>query len=141
MTALAAARDTKCMGTTEKIGLKLKGSTTVYKGGLVHIDAGYLAPAATATGKLVVGRCCDTVVNSGADGAKSVDVEQGIFKWANGESIVQADVGKICYAADDAGTVYLTATGKSIAGIVIAVDSDGVWVQSALALSVALVDT
>lgn len=133
MAALAAERNTPQMADVQRAPLSwpVKGSTTIYKGSLVALNAGYAAPGATATSRIAVGRALQTVVNSGADGAKRVTVEEGVFKWANdgGDPIVAASVGGTAYITDDQ-TVSVTATGKSAAGKVIQLDSDGVWVRT-----------
>lgn len=140
MSALTAARDTKARECQPmaRTAYPVKGSTTIYAGSLVVISAGYLIPGATATGKIAAGRACATIVNAGSDGAVNLEVDEGVFKWGNGESIAVADIGKACYVSTDAGDVFLTSSGKSIAGVIEGVDSDGVWVRTSLALSVAL---
>lgn len=139
MTALAAARNTKAKGEIVLQSYPVKDDAVIYKGAMVCLDAGYLKPAVTGTGLVIVGMAAESVDNTnGGDGGANCDVHEGCFLWANGESIVQSDVGSIAYAADDAGTVFTTSTGKSIAGAIKAVDSEGVWVVSSLELSLAL---
>src|SRR6185295_16796898 len=46
-------------------------------------------------------------------------------------AFAQSDVGALCYIVDDQ-TVSLSASGKSIAGTVAAVDSSGAWVAIGL---------
>lgn len=133
MAALSAARNTPKMadGLAHELSFPVKGATTIYQGSLVVLNAGFAAPGATATDLIAVGCALETVVNSGADGAKNVRVEQGTFKWANagGDPIVAATRGGVAYITDDQ-TVNVTATGKSAAGKVIQLDSDGVWVRT-----------
>ena len=69
----------------------------------------------------------------GANGAISVQVKRGTFKYGNssaGDLIAQADVGADCYIVDDQ-TVAKTngSSTRSVAGKIIAVDADGVWVK------------
>jgi hypothetical protein len=115
------------------IECKVAATTTIYAGSLVMIDGGYAKPAATATGKVVLGRARQTVDNSaGAAGDKTVEVERGTFKWTNataGDAIAQANVWADAYALDDQ-TVTITATGRSKAGKIVAIEADGVWVES-----------
>lgn len=128
MTALAAERDTRKKQTTEVLDGLIKGNVKIYGGSLVVRDAGYVAPGRTATGLVALGRAKATVDNTGGSaGAYPVEVEPGIFKWANGDSIVQADVGAPAYIVDDQ-TVSKASSGKSLAGTIMGVDSDGVWV-------------
>lgn len=133
MSALAAARNTPQSLDVQRAhqSWKVKGATTIWKGSLVALNAGYAAPGATATSRIATGRALETVVNAGADGAVEVKVEEGIFKWANdgGDPIVAASVGGTAYITDDQ-TVSVTATGKSAAGKIMRLDSDGVWVRT-----------
>jgi len=130
MAALTAPRNTP-----ERIGIPaypVKAATTVHQGSLVVLDAGYAAPGRTATGLIAIGRA-DASATAVAAGDALVPVRAGNFKFANstaGDLIAQADVGADCYIADDQ-TVAKTSAGatRSIAGKVIAVESDGVWVK------------
>lgn len=137
--ALAAVRDTnQLQGYPIPASLELKlAAVKVWQGSLVMVDAGYLKPGAAATGKFAAGMACATVDNSaGAAGDKSVEVKPGVFRWANsasGDLIAQADVGKQCYIVDDQ-TVALTngSSTRSVAGLIVGVDSIGVWVLTGL---------
>jgi hypothetical protein len=128
---LAADRNTP-MKDGELVSVPMATAKKVYAGSLVAADAnGYATPGATAATLTYLGRAEETVDNTGANGAKSVLVRRkAIFKWKNSgtDAVVQADLGKVCYIEDDQ-TVSHTVTGKSIAGKVIAIDSDGVWVE------------
>lgn len=138
MAALSAERNTKERA-GEVLELPVKASTKCYQGGLAVIDAGYAAPGRTATGLIAVGRFEQTFDNSaGAAGAIKARVKQGSFKFANssaGDLIAQANVGADCYIVDDQ-TVALTngTSTRSRAGKIVAVDSDGVWVQLGLGI-------
>lgn len=130
MTAAIAPRDTKKYQNDTVLAIPQKGSTKVFKGTLVVAQAGYAKPGATGLGLIALGRASKTSDNtSGADGAKTVEVEAGIFRWANGDGITQADVGKSAWIVDDS-TVSKASTGKSKAGLIVAVDSAGVWVAT-----------
>lgn len=142
MAALTAIRDTKKLDSSLATlhGFLQKGSTKAWFGALMVLNAGYAAPGTTATGLVAVGRCRKTSDNtSGADGDVYVQVEAGTFKWNNsaaGDAIAQADVGKQCYVVDDNTVAKTDGTGtRSVAGIIQAVDSDGVWVQSGLGIN------
>ena len=73
---------------------------------------------------------CNT---GGADGAETVEVERGIFRFENsaaGDAIGLADIGKRCYLVDDQTVAKTSDNGsRSRAGQVIDVDAQGVWVQ------------
>lgn len=134
--ALSAERNTPQGADVQRspLNFPVKASTKIYKGSLVVLNAGYAAPGSTATGLIAVGRAKKTVDNtSGANGDLSIEVEEGIFKWANagGDAVVAADVGSTVYITDDQ-TVNHTSTGKSAAGKVTQLDTDGVWVRTTL---------
>jgi len=136
MSALATERSTETAGPEYSPrlpkGAKVKGGVKIFKGSLIVLDAGYAKPAVTATGLLCAGLALQTVDNtSGSDGDLTVEQAFVVAKFANGDSIAQADVGAAAYATDDQ-TVAKTSTGKSKIGTIYGVDSDGVWVKLAL---------
>jgi hypothetical protein len=135
MAALAAERSTPQFADIQRAPLSWpQGTNTIFKGSLVVLNAaGFAEPGTAAAAKTAIGRATKTSVNAGAAGAVSVEIEEGVFKWANagGDAVVAADRGLSCYITDDQ-TVNHTATGKSVAGKVIQIDSDGVWVRTAL---------
>lgn len=107
----------------------------IFAGSLVAANAtGFATPGAVATTLTYLGRAEETVDNTGAaPGAKSVLVRRRkAFKFSNyaTDPVVQASLGKVCYIFDDF-TVALTdgAGARSAAGIVVGLDSDGVWVE------------
>jgi len=140
MVALTAARNTPLrMGDIR--AEPLAASIKVFGGSLVMRNAaGYITKGATATGCVGVGRAEATVDNSaGAAGALSLEYRVGTFLFANsasGDLITIADIGKACFIVDDQ-TVAKTdgTTTRSRAGIVEAVDVNGVWVRCDEALT------
>jgi hypothetical protein len=136
MTALAAARSTVRWGGggPERLyELQMAASTTIFQGSLVCLNAsGLLVPGSTATTLRALGRAEETKV-SGASGVTRCKVSTGVFKYANdgGDPVTAAARGAVCYITDDQ-TVSITSTGKSVAGVVVEVDSDGVWVNIGL---------
>ena len=85
----------------------------------------------TATGLISAGRSEAQVDNSaGADGAETVEVRKGVFKYANDATspVTLVHIGAFCYIVDDQ-TVSSNSTGTSAAGKVEQVDADGVWVR------------
>lgn len=107
----------------------------IHKGALIAATAGFYGPAATGTGKRIVGRAAQSVDNTGgAAGAVNVDVhffyERDLFLLANSgtNACVAANRETLCYAEDDQ-TVGNLATGMSAAGIIYDVTSEGVWVE------------
>lgn len=134
MTALSAARNTQ-ERTGEVFDFPVAASTTCQQGGLAVLSAGYVKPGVVATGLVAVGRFEETATAVSA-GDASVRVKRGTFKFANsasGDLIAQADVGNDCYIVDDQTVAKTSATStRSRAGQIVAVDSDGVWVQIGL---------
>lgn len=135
MAALTAARDTRREGFDAitpqfPIPAKMATGVTIYAGGLVAVNAGGFAVPAATTSTRVIGVAEETLTNSGADGAMSIRVRRGAFKFANkaGDLVTQALVGTTCYVEDDQ-TVRLTAAGTIAAGRVAGIESNGVWVE------------
>ena len=133
MAALTAARDTSEISNGARhLILPVKGSTTIYQGALVALDAsGYAVPGSKAATLTAAGRAEETVANTGADGEVSIRVARDVFVFDNATDagkLTAAHVLKPCYIADDQ-TVTATADGASVAGLVIRVDDSGVAVE------------
>jgi hypothetical protein len=112
--------------------LPVKGATTILQGALTVMDGGLACPGRTATGLIAVGIAVTTAANPGADGAATVDVERGTFKFFNhgADAVTAADIQKDCFIVDDQTVAKTAATNtRSIAGTVIDVEGDGVWVR------------
>lgn len=142
MTALSADRNTARMQGDDRSGL-VGASTLIYAGGIVMRNAaGYLVKGATATGAVGVGRAEERVDNSaGANGALAVPYRPGVFLFANSggaDEITIAEIGDVCFIVDDQ-TVAKTdgSSARSPAGLVEAVDANGVWVRFDEALTAA----
>lgn len=131
MAATQARNTSQVSGTF--YALPVKAGVKIFAGTLVAIDAtGHAIPAKTAADLTAAGRAEDTVDNAtGADGDTVITAERGAFQWDNDASspVTQADVGKECYMLDDE-TVTANATGTSVAGRVLQVNSNGVWVET-----------
>lgn len=132
-TALSAARDTPSR-TGERISLTMASNVIIYAGSLVCVDSsGKANPAADTSGFAVVGRASKTIDNRTAVylATRTIEVDKGVFRWANADAIAVADIGKIVYVTDDA-TVNKTGGGQNIiAGTVVDVESAGVWIDTA----------
>ncbi len=117
------------------ISLPVAAAKKIYAGSLVARDAnGDATPGATATTLLGIGRAEEYVDNSGgAAGGKTVNVSKGVFLFVNSEGadlIARADIGNACYIVDDQTVAKTDGTAtRSIAGKVLDVDADGVWVE------------
>ncbi len=142
MGALTKPRDTVEIANGGKtLSLPVKGSTTIYQGSLVALDAnGYAVPGKKAEGLTAAGRAEETVENKGADGDLVIRVTRGVFVFANtgtaANKVTAAHVLKPCYIQDDQ-TVTTLATGASVAGLVIRVDDTGVAVEIGSGLTAA----
>lgn len=129
------ARDTKEMQSAFAMDLSfpVAASTTIEKGKFVAVNAGgYLVEMSATTGLHAVGRAEEDVDNSsGANGALNCKCRQGIFKWANDatDTVVAADIGDTAYGEGD-DTVGNDNTGTSVAGRIVQLDTDGVWVAT-----------
>lgn len=138
MVALAANRDTKeAIGDNLEYGMA--ANAVLYVGALAVISAtGFLQPGTTAVGLKAAGAVTEFTSNAGgANGAKKGKIKPGIFKFDNlaADLVVAADVGNDCFIADDQ-TVAKTNGGatRSVAGKVIDLDANGVWVKIGFAI-------
>ncbi|KAA0225824.1 MAG: hypothetical protein AKCLJLPJ_01583 [Fimbriimonadales bacterium] len=124
------------------VNYKVAAATTIYKGALVGVNSsGFVVPMNHATANLkFLGFAEETVVNSGADGDKSVRVTKtGSGVYVDPSGIVQADIGKEVYAKTDnevqisaigltnaykVGTILgLETTSTGVAGVRVRVDN------------------
>lgn len=125
MISFAADRDTP-----ERDGrfVELTAGAAIAKGEMVAIlstDA-EAYPAADVANYAVLGRAEVTA----AEGAK-VLVKRGTFRWTNGDSFADGDIGKLCYAKDKTAVwKAATATNDIPAGRIVDVDAYGVWVDT-----------
>lgn len=141
MTALTASRRTPTRS-HRSFTASLAAATMIYAGALVAINAsGYLVPASADATLRIVGIAAQYADNSaGANGAIAAKYTTPICLLANsagGDAIAAANVGAICYAVDDQ-TVALTSGGgaRPVAGEIVSVDADGVWVDVATAAAI-----
>jgi hypothetical protein len=150
MTALAAARNTPKLGPGETIlsmiDVPLKALTVVYQGGIVVLDTtGYGVAATAAVGLIACGilnserSAAPSLTGGASNGDVIARVAQGVFRMANGDTIAQVNVGQVCYLLDDATVTKADGSGaRSVAGIIVGVDSSGVYVSMSLQLSRAI---
>lgn len=136
MTALAKDRTkTKTRSTTRRIPLKMAAGAKIYGGSIVCLNAtGFAVAGANTAGLRVMGRAAKQVDNTGgADGAKSIDVDRGIFKFELGsQAPVQATVGLPVFVQDDqtVGKGGAATSAGVFAGLLHELDTDGSpWVD------------
>ena len=133
MTALSADRMTPVRGDKEIHSFGVKAGAKIYAGALVVLNAGYAAPGSAAAGLIAAGRAEHYADNSaGANGDINVKVRAGIFQFKNSAAadlIAVTEIGTDCYVVDDQ-TVAKTSNSnaRSVAGKVMGVDANGVWV-------------
>lgn len=136
---LSAARDTKSRDVSwqHEMSVKMKGSTTIYKGSMVALSGGYALPAAATNGLVGYGVAAETKTNDGSDGDESIRVKFGVFGFATkgGDAPTAANVGGKVFMHDDS-TVKATVGTSGEAGVLIEVDSAGVaWVAMGYLIS------
>lgn len=111
-----------------------RGATaTVFHGSLVGLLAGRVVPASADPNIRVVGRATVRDAISETAATDNVRVDEGTSQWANGDAIAVADIGLPAFAQDDQ-TVHLSSNGglRPFAGIIMDVDTLGVWVFSSV---------
>jgi len=132
------------VATTPRNTDRLLASSALWRSFPVGADQvaqyGWLAMIDQATGMCVVGGSGAGYIGAGrfagpidatgkADGELVVDVDFGVFYWANssgGDAIGAADFGKACYVVDNQTVALTDASGtRSVAGIVYEVRADG----------------
>jgi hypothetical protein len=139
---------TASINTPERPGnittLPVAATTALFAGILLATNSsGYLVQAADTAGLRVQGRCEADVDNSGGNaGDVTADAKKGVFRFDNSatNAVDADDIGKDCYV-EDFQTVAETSTHKVVAGRVVAVDADGVWVDTRYAARVPSADT
>jgi len=118
----------------ELIGVPVAGGALIHAGALVCANAnGLVVEGKTEADLTYLGRAEQYIDNTaGADGAIVLQVRRGVmFQWANAadDPITQASVGKLCYVEDNQTVAKTNGTNtRSAAGVVFALDSNGVWV-------------
>jgi hypothetical protein len=129
MAALTADRSTISKELGRSISLRVKASTTIYKGALVAVDAtGYAKPAADAASEVPIGVAREGADNSsGADGAIRVQVQKGVFAFNNvGTVLTVADTGLPAYVSSDNEVEKIAGvTNNIVAGTVDDFDDGG----------------
>ena len=106
------------------------GATRLFSGGLWALDSDLkLQPAADAAGLQVAGLGVVPVDNRASLGLTAAPVG-GIWRLANSVAhpLTRAHRRRPCFVEDDC-TVASTSTHLVLAGLVVDVDSDGVWVD------------
>lgn len=119
----------------ELIPQPVAAATMIYGGHMVALNASGLAVPASAVAALTVVGVSDEYADNTAGAAGDVQVivrrhKTWSFTNSSADAVTQAMVGKPCYVVDSttvAGTSNNNA--RPVAGSVVAVDADGVWVE------------
>jgi len=131
MTALTKARNTP-QKEGDVFAFNVAQNTKGFAGSIVFISDGNAHPAVLGLGYVVVGRAEHDYDNSGGNsGDIQVRVRRGIFKFSNhaSDAIERESIGTDCYIVDDQTVAATSGSNtRSRAGIVTAIDTDGVWV-------------
>ena len=111
--------------------LPMAAASTIFAGSLVAVNGdGFAVPGSTATGLTAAGRAEEAKTNGVTAGAEIVRVRRGTFKFANLEADPVTKLLTTCYIADDQTVAATSGTNtRSVAGKVLAIDADGVWVE------------
>jgi hypothetical protein len=110
---------------------KIAAATMIWNGALVAVNAaGYIVPAGTTAGTIVVGIAQSREDNTaGAAGDKEVAVltclRVNLLNATAGAAIALAHYGRLVYALDDQ---TVTNAAGIVAGVCDLIDNDGVWV-------------
>jgi len=139
-TIAPAAALTEATSTPYRPGIAggfIQASNVVYGGAIAAIDTttGKIVPATDSTNLMVVGCIRQTSDNGGISSAnysvtRKISAQRGVFRWDNGDSYTAADVGQVCYIEDDHTVQKAASATQDIpVGVIVEVDSDGVWVD------------
>lgn len=117
------------------LGVAIAAGVSVLAGTIAVLNAdGFGQMGATANDLIYVGCFEESADNSaGLDGDVKAKVRrEKAFNWENDatDPVTQANLGQVCYIVDNQ-TVAATDGGgtRSTAGVVWAIDEDGVWVK------------
>lgn len=105
MAVIAAEIQLEWRGEVRLQDLPLLAATKCWKGAILAYDAaGFIISMSDTAGLKMAGIANETVDNTGASGAKSIEVANGEVKLP-GSSLEQADAGRLVYAGGDSQTV------------------------------------
>lgn len=119
--------------TGDLLSLPIAATVTCYAGGMAVVKADGTVRPAIVDGSAPV---CKGVgrfrIRATAVDNTNADIETGVFRWDNHttDPVTDASISAVCYATDD-HTVAATSGNltRTPAGIVVSIDSLGVWVR------------
>lgn len=107
--------------------------TQIHTGALVCLDAeGYAVPGSEAADLTARGVCESGVNNQGLAGDAVVSSRAGVFNFKNSagaDEITRADIGDVAMVVDDETVAKSPNAARSVAGEILDVTPDGVWVR------------
>lgn len=112
--------------------LPVAAAATLYQNSMCCCDANGRLVVASATAGLspVRGVCIAEADNSGGGaGAINGRIRNGIFRVDASGTITIANRGDLCYAVDDEQVALSNAGNRPLAGEIVDVDANGVWVK------------
>lgn len=134
MSALGAGRVTpEWVPNTIIRSYKMKANTQIWEGGIVAVGSdGYAVPGATSTSQVTVGIAQESKLSGSSDGDTLILVHVGVFYVPTDATFDVTAIGSAVYTVNDQ-QVSLTGTGRSLAGVVEAVDGTAnAWVRIGL---------
>lgn len=131
MVALTKDRNTKTRP-GDDFNHPVAAAAIIFAGSILCLNAaGDAVPGSTSTTLVAIGRAEEYVDNSaGAAGDLTVNGRKGVFHFANDGTIARVDIGGSAYIVDDQTVADNDgAATRSVAGEIVDVDADGVWVK------------
>lgn len=132
MSNLANERDTMSRA-FQLLHFLLVATVIVYKGGLAGVfiagaNKGKVQAAGDTANMKVIGMFNDSVDNS--DDGKGVNIKPGCYHLDNSEAnaLSEDHLFQSCYIEDDHTVSSYSGVNAIVAGILIGIDADGVWV-------------
>ncbi|MDM7928670.1 hypothetical protein [Blastomonas fulva] len=135
MAALTQDRATPRLAEGNVFSRDVAADAVIFAGAIVCLSAtGWAVPGSTATTLVADGVAQEPVDNTGgANGDVKVRVFKGVFRFGNSaaaDAITRAEIGDDCYIVDDQTVAKTSGTNtRSIAGKIVDVDAQGVWVR------------
>lgn len=115
------------------VTLGLAADAVIVAGELVAKNAaGNAVPASDTAALRVIGRAEADADNTDGDaGDVTVLIKRGVFQYDNGTAaLTAADVNKVCFIETSTKVQSSGGTNNIVAGLVIEVDDNGVWVDT-----------
>jgi hypothetical protein len=128
MTAISTARTRDRVGEPIYAGFAAMAAVAIVAGEVVTVilGTGYATNGVAALTHRVLGVATESKDNSaGAAGALSIAYETGVFRFANSDSIAQADVGKVACLVDNNTAAKLNTGARPILGTIVGLHSSG----------------